>query len=418
MKITDCDISRRAQVALYKRGFSTVEKLRNSDVNYDLFESLKCEPMNLVNEIANLVSIVQSGKIPNAIKGKSIAYSVGLDYPKNLYDSMIKLLQKNNHPALKKLPFTDEVCTANVLKIIDSLIMSSNKVLSDDDRKLLIYRYLLLYSTKDTVEKFGIIVDKQDRSFDKKLIVIFNKIARRLCFMYGSEDIEDMGISSEAESTLYWAGIKTKTDLLQSDLPRALARQNADKSTLDEISALVKELTCGGKVVDFSVLDPDKEYPYNIFLDMLKRDYIASCEESNFNKVINIFLSDECNVLTEQDKLFLYKKYKELKIFKVKDFDVLGKELGISQQRVCVISSRVLRKLSIAIRKLYRSDNSILKLNIDGDMKASLLNEGICTVNELMRINEEDLAMRKGMTDEYLNNISALKRKISKSKGV
>lgn len=171
MKITDCDISRRAQVALYKRGFSTVEKLRNSDVNYDLFESLKCEPMNLVNEIANLVSIVQSGKIPNAIKGKSIAYSVGLDYPKNLYDSMIKLLQKNNHPALKKLPFTD-------------------------------------------------------------------------------------------------------------------------------------------------------------------------------------------------------------------------------------------------------SDNSILKLNIDGDMKASLLNEGICTVNELMRINEEDLAMRKGLTDEYLNNISALKRKISKSKGV
>lgn len=194
MKITDCDISRRAQVALYKRGFSTIEKLRNSDVNYDLFESLKCEPMNLVNEIANLVSIVQSGKIPKSIKGNNIAKGIGLDYPKNLYDSMIKLLHKNNHPALKKLPFTDEVCTANVLKIIDSLIMSSNKVLSDDDRKLLIYRYVLLYTIKDVAEKFGTIVDKQDHSYNKKLIVIFNKIARRLCFMYGSKGIEDMGI--------------------------------------------------------------------------------------------------------------------------------------------------------------------------------------------------------------------------------
>lgn len=65
MKITDCDISRRAQVALYKRGFSTIEKLRNPNINDGLFESLKCEPMNMVNEIANLVSIVQSGKCQN-----------------------------------------------------------------------------------------------------------------------------------------------------------------------------------------------------------------------------------------------------------------------------------------------------------------------------------------------------------------
>lgn len=373
MKITDCDISRRAQVALYKRGFSTIEKLRNPNINDGLFESLKCEPMNMVNEIANLVSIVQSGKMPKSIKGKSIAYRVGLDYPKNLYDSMIKLLQKKNHPALEKLPFNDEICSANVfvLNIINSLIMTSNKVLSDDDRKLLIYRYVLLYSTKDVVEKFGTIVDKQDRSFDKKLIVIFNKIARRLCFMYGSEDIEDMGISLKAEVILHNAGIKTKNDLLQADLPRVLARRNVDKSILDEISDLVKELTYGSKTVDFSVYDL-KEYPYNIFLGMLKVDAIASSQESNFNKVINTFLSDECNIINERSKSLLYKKYKEFK-----DDETVGKELGINRLWVYSRLRRVLIKLAMVTRALYHSEDSIFRLNIDDDIKKSLLNKGV-----------------------------------------
>lgn len=53
MRIVDCNLSRESQIALYKRGFTTVESLSNSDVNYMLFElkGLKHESVNVVNEV-------------------------------------------------------------------------------------------------------------------------------------------------------------------------------------------------------------------------------------------------------------------------------------------------------------------------------------------------------------------------------
>lgn len=64
MRIVDCNLSRESQIALYKRGFTTVESLSNSDVNYMLFElkGLKHESVNVVNEVKEFLIAVQSGK--------------------------------------------------------------------------------------------------------------------------------------------------------------------------------------------------------------------------------------------------------------------------------------------------------------------------------------------------------------------
>lgn len=400
MKITDCDISRRAQVALYKRGFTTVEKLKNSDINYVLFDSLKCEPMNLVNEITNLVSVVQSGKVPNSIKGSNIAKDIGHDFPKNLYDSMVEELLKDNHPALKKLPFSDKNCTGNVLKFIDSFVMFSNRILSDKDRELLIHRYVLLYTYLDVAKRMGISESTAYKTLGKRLKVIYDKIAKRLCLTYGSKDIEDTDISPKVKRVLNKVGIKTTTELLNADLPKVLAPYNLDKKLLSEVSDCVKAVSGGTKIVSFNKKNLEEKYPNNIYEYILKNSDKDTLNERPFSDkeaysnmvyaLLGLFMDSEESFLTPRDKKFILMFFKENK-----SIEVISRVYNISKVRADNLLSGALNKIVQKLYALYSSKDSIVYANLDKSIVLTLIEKGIYYKSECF---------------DLLNNLKAYKK--------
>lgn len=201
MRIVDCNLSRESQIALYKRGFTTVESLSNSDVNYMLFElkGLKHESVNVVNEVKEFLIAVQSGKNIKLGKGNSIARGIGLDYPKNLLDFMVKELEKVNSPLLSKKPFTDKG-NPQILIMIDSLLLGcSSSNLKNDVKRILLYRFKMLYTLSDVASMMNI----KPVSALPSIVSAVKNLSEEMCRLCGKGLSSMQGVAKSKDEIKY-----------------------------------------------------------------------------------------------------------------------------------------------------------------------------------------------------------------------
>lgn len=198
MKITDCNISREAQIALHRIGVYTTDGFKEEHIMECLDnKGLRFEPPSIRRGVESLINKIHEGVSLDllSVKGNDIATDIGNMFPKNFYAYLVNEFKVRNSPYLDRKPFstfkgeyayTDTV-TAKALANVNELITTNNNnILSDEDRSILYKRFKLLYTLKDISELYNINEDVlSDKIYDCGC-----KIAKKLCFVFGSDKLD------------------------------------------------------------------------------------------------------------------------------------------------------------------------------------------------------------------------------------
>lgn len=403
MRIVDCNLSRESQIALCKRGFTTVESLRNTDVNYVLFElkGLKYESANVINEVKEFVVAVQRGESIKSGVGYSIAREIGLDYPKNLLDFMVKELEKVNSPLLSRKPFIDK-SNPQILVMIDSLILGSNPSnLKSDVKKTLLYRFKMLYTLSDVAIMMGI---KSVSAFPS-IVSAVKDLANEMCRLCGE------GVSSmqEVSKLNQKNNVKCEHPIVELALTEDLFVRLRNSGITDCIQLIsmsdenllssVKGLKTYNIVEIRDSLDvwfKEKKcncYPYNILSALIKLfpEYVDETLLSEDNKssvewVLGSLFAEGNDRLSLREKKLLNLMYA-----KKYPIDIISKNFGknVSELKLTSTLMVALRKIADILHSVFASEDSILKCNLSFDSRRKLYKVGIYRKSELYTMLDE-----------------------------
>lgn len=401
MRIVDCNLSRESQIALYKRGFTTVESLSNSDVNYMLFElkGLKHESVNVVNEVKEFLIAVQSGKNIKLGKGNSIAREIGLDYPKNLLDFMVKELEKVNSPLLSKKPFTDKG-NPQILIMIDSLLLGcSSSNLKNNVKRILLYRFKMLYTLSDVASMMNI----KPVSALPSIVSAVKDLSEEMCRLCGKGLSSMQGVAKSKDEIKYEHPIEelALTDDLLIRLRKSGITDCIQLVAMSDESLLssVKDLQTHNIVEirdSFDIWFKKANcncYPYNILSALIKLfpEYIDEALLSEGNKqAVDWVLSSL--FLESNDKLSLReKKLLNLMYAKKYPIEIISKNFGtnVSEIKLTSILMVALRKIADILHSVFASEDSILKCRLSYESRCKLYKVGIYRKSELYAMLDE-----------------------------
>lgn len=354
MKITDCNISREAQVMLYKLGITTTEKLLSLNLN-QYNPCLGTKLQNVIQEILNFTASIKSGISDKILykQGMPIAREVSPVFPQNVYDAIILRLHKVNSATLSKKPFSCKEGTPIILRLIESWVMTDNEVLTSYERKILYYRFVLLYRFSDIAKLINI---KNSSNVNTTVYKSLDTIIRKLVSLYGSEDILDSELSTRAKNTLVIKkGIRTNQDLINAD---EFLLNSLGDSLSDEIVAYRNKLILKGKGinVDSDVLN---SYPANIYRYILlncSKEVLNYMPFSSFNEIGYIcnrliaYVAEDFLVFTPRER-----KMVEMYFEKNKGLDIIAKEFDIREVKVKQIINTAVSKVMNKLYKIYNA---------------------------------------------------------------
>lgn len=393
MKITDCNISREAQIALHRIGVYTTDGFKDEHIMECLDnKGLRFEPPVIRKGIENLINKIHEGVSSDLLyaKGNDIDIDIGNMYPKNFYAYLVNEFMIRESPYLDRKPFstfkgeyayTDTV-TAKALANVNELVTVNNNILSDEERFILYKRFKLLYTLKDISELYSINEDVlSDKIYDCGC-----KIAKKLCFIFGSDRLEGMGVSDKTLKVLNKLGIVTREELWDKNLANLLVTvPDLNTDVLDEIAEFLRTTSRGLKVIDFTGKYSELDYATNALayakerFKSIAKGYPFSDEskQDELCSIIRCCTAKDSDVIPDRSKRVFFMRFGRFKTEKE-----IAKKEGISQNYTHVLIMKTIQLMVQKIIVLYTNDDSILKLKVSDAVKADMMKKGICTIPE------------------------------------